>query len=190
MHNGRIQFANRSGQSLAGLIDVPEGGTRAWALFAHCFTCSKNLKAATHIVKALNDAGIAVMRFDFTGLGQSEGEFGATSFSSNVTDLVDAAGWLESEYAAPSILLGHSLGGTAVLRARFRRPSPSRRSARPRSRRTSSTCSVIPSTNSSVQAAPRSILAAGRSACSEPSSKTSRSTISWARSASYAVLSS
>lgn len=117
MHNGRIQFANRSGQSLAGLIDVPDGGTRAWALFAHCFTCSKNLKAATHIVKALNDAGIAVMRFDFTGLGQSEGEFGATSFSSNVTDLVDAAGWLESEYAAPSILLGHSLGGTAVLRA-------------------------------------------------------------------------
>lgn len=117
MQNGRIRFENRFGQSLAGLIDVPLGGTRAWALFAHCFTCSKNLKAAMHIVQALNDSGIAVMRFDFTGLGQSEGEFGETSFSSNVTDLVDAAGWLESEHAAPSVLLGHSLGGTAVLRA-------------------------------------------------------------------------
>lgn len=117
MQNRRIQFTNRSGHDLAGLIDVPPGGARAWALFAHCFTCSKNLKAATHIAQALNDAGIAVMRFDFTGLGQSEGEFAATSFSSNVSDLVDAARWLEQRYEAPKILLGHSLGGTAVLSA-------------------------------------------------------------------------
>ena len=123
MQNGRIRFTNRSGQNLAGLIDVPPAGARAWALFAHCFTCSKNLKAATHIVQSLNDAGIAVMRFDFTGLGQSEGEFGETSFSSNVTDLVDAARWLEAEHEAPSILLGHSLGGTAVLRAAGQIPS-------------------------------------------------------------------
>lgn len=123
MQNRRIQFTNQEGHTLAGLIDSPAGGARAWALFAHCFTCSKNLKAATHIAQALNDAGIAVMRFDFTGLGQSEGEFGETSFSSNVSDLVDAARWLESEYAAPAILLGHSLGGTAVLRAAREIPS-------------------------------------------------------------------
>ncbi len=123
MQNQRIQFTNRADQALAGLIDVPPGGARAWALFAHCFTCSKNLKAATNIVQSLNDAGIAVMRFDFTGLGQSEGEFGDTSFSSNVTDLVDAARWLEAEHEAPSILLGHSLGGTAVLRAASDVPS-------------------------------------------------------------------
>ena len=117
MQNRRIQFTNHAGHELAGLLDSPAGGARAWALFAHCFTCSKNLKAATHIVQALNDAGIGVMRFDFTGLGQSEGDFADTSFSSNVSDLVDAARWLEKEYVAPAILLGHSLGGTAVLRA-------------------------------------------------------------------------
>ena len=117
MHNQRINFSNRDGLSLAGLIDTPDSGAHAWALFAHCFTCSKNLKAATHIVQALNDAGIGVLRFDFTGLGQSEGDFAETSFSSNAADLVDAARWLETEYSAPAVLLGHSLGGTAVLRA-------------------------------------------------------------------------
>lgn len=123
MQNRRIQFTNEAGHTLAGLIDAPAGSARAWALFAHCFTCSKNLKAATHIAEALNDAGIGVLRFDFTGLGQSEGEFAETSFSSNVTDLVDAAKWLESEHDAPAILLGHSLGGTAVLRAAREIPS-------------------------------------------------------------------
>jgi putative redox protein len=117
MHNRRIHFTNRDGHKLAGLIDTPAAGARAWALFAHCFTCSKNLKAATHIVQALNDAGIAVMRFDFTGLGQSEGDFADTSFSSNASDLIDAARWLASEYSAPALLVGHSLGGTAALRA-------------------------------------------------------------------------
>ena len=123
MQNRRIQFTNHAGVKLAGLIDNPASETRAWALFAHCFTCSKNLKAATHIVQALNDAGIGVLRFDFTGLGQSEGDFADTSFSSNVSDLVDAARWLEREYEAPAILLGHSLGGTAVLRAAREIPS-------------------------------------------------------------------
>ena len=123
MQNRRIQFTNHAGLKLAGLIDNPASETRAWALFAHCFTCSKNLKAATHIVQALNDAGIGVLRFDFTGLGQSEGDFADTSFSSNVSDLVDAARWLEREYEAPAILLGHSLGGTAVLRAAREIPS-------------------------------------------------------------------
>ncbi|MEO1244917.1 MAG: bifunctional alpha/beta hydrolase/OsmC family protein [Pseudomonadota bacterium] len=117
MQTRQIQFDNQEGQALAGLIDLPSGPTRAWALFAHCFTCSKNLKAAKHLAQSLTDAGIAVLRFDFTGLGQSEGEFSETSFSSNVGDLLAAAAWLEKEHEAPALLLGHSLGGTAVLRA-------------------------------------------------------------------------
>ncbi len=117
MQSQRITFMNAEGHELAGLIDAPGGAVRAWALFAHCFTCSKNLKAASHITRALNNAGIGVMRFDFTGLGQSKGEFADTSFSSNVSDLVDAATWLEKHYQAPALLFGHSLGGTAVLRA-------------------------------------------------------------------------
>ncbi len=90
MASERVSFSNRKGETLAGLLDKPAGDVRAWALFAHCFTCSKNLKAATHLARALNARGIAVLRFDFTGLGQSEGEFGDTSFSSNVDDLLAA----------------------------------------------------------------------------------------------------
>ena len=90
---------------------------RAYALFAHCFTCSKESKAATFISEALTDAGIAVLRFDFTGLGGSEGDFANTTFSSNIADLVAAADWLKREHAAPAILVGHSLGGAAVLAA-------------------------------------------------------------------------
>jgi len=123
MNTRHIYFTNRAGHQLAGLLDLPARGPRAWALFAHCFTCSKNLKAGAHIASALNDAGIAVLRFDFTGLGQSEGEFADTSFSSNVEDLVDAADWLAEHHGAPSILVGHSLGGTAVLRAAEQVPS-------------------------------------------------------------------
>ena len=123
MKTQHIHFTNRADHRLAGLLDVPAGGAKAWALFAHCFTCSKNLKAAGNIARSLNDAGIAVLRFDFTGLGQSEGEFGETSFSSNVEDLVDAAAWLEKHHGAPAILVGHSLGGTAVLRAAGEIPS-------------------------------------------------------------------
>ncbi len=117
MQNLRVEFKNDEGQRLSGILDLPPTGPRAFALFAHCFTCSKNLRAATHISRAVADAGIAVLRFDFTGLGSSEGDFADTSFSSNVTDLLAAARFLEAEHAAPAILFGHSLGGTAVLAA-------------------------------------------------------------------------
>jgi pimeloyl-ACP methyl ester carboxylesterase len=112
-----IIFTNRSGQSLSGRLDLPEETPQAYALFAHCFTCSKNLKAVAHISKALNGEGIAVLRFDFTGLGESEGDFGDTNFSSNVSDLIDAANYLAQNHTAPRILIGHSLGGAAVLQA-------------------------------------------------------------------------
>ena len=123
MQSHKVSFPNADGNQLSGILDQPDGGARAFALFAHCFTCSKNLKAASHIAHALTDAGIAVLRFDFTGLGQSEGEFADTSFSSNVADLLAAVAWLESEHEAPAILFGHSLGGTAVLQAAHRVPS-------------------------------------------------------------------
>ena len=123
MQNIKINFQNESGQQLSGILDLPDGAPRAYALFAHCFTCSKNLKAATNITRAMADAGIAVLRFDFTGLGQSEGEFADTNFSSNVSDLLAAARFLETDYEPPSILVGHSLGGTAVLQAAADVPS-------------------------------------------------------------------
>lgn len=117
MRSQIVEFENKSGHKLSGILDLPDVPAVGYALFAHCFTCSKNLKAASNIASALNDAGIAVLRFDFTGLGQSEGEFADTNFSSNVTDLLAAADYLGREYEAPSILVGHSLGGTAVLQA-------------------------------------------------------------------------
>lgn len=117
MPNKNVVFENNSGHSLSGILDTPDTPPVAYALFAHCFTCSKNLKAAANIARALNDAGIAVLRFDFTGLGQSEGEFADTNFSSNVADLLAAVDFLGREHIAPSILIGHSLGGTAVLQA-------------------------------------------------------------------------
>lgn len=123
MLHHQVTFENEEGHELAGVLDMPDKSPRAWALFAHCFTGSKNLKATRHISRALNDSGIAVLRFDFTGLGESEGEFADTTFSSNVTDLVAAAGFLEREHRAPGLLVGHSLGGTAVLRAAAEIPS-------------------------------------------------------------------
>ena len=123
MQSKNVSFPNAEGEKLSGILDMPERAPRAFALFAHCFTCSKNLKAATNIARAMNDAGIAVLRFDFTGLGQSEGAFEDTSFSSNVADLLAAAAWLEKEHRAPEILFGHSLGGTAVLQAGASIPS-------------------------------------------------------------------
>jgi uncharacterized OsmC-like protein len=113
-----VRFENRSGDELTGTLHRPDvGEPRAFALFAHCFTCTRNIKAAVHIAEALSGAGIATLRFDFTGLGQSEGEFADTHFSSNVEDLVDAADFLREEYRAPEILVGHSLGGTTCLAA-------------------------------------------------------------------------
>ncbi len=126
MNTEKVTFENRDGVSLGGLIDWPadrHGGYEAIALFAHCFTCTKNLKAATNISRALNQQGIAVMRFDFTGLGDSDGDFAETTFSSNVSDIVDAAVWLQGYARAPDILIGHSLGGTAVLQAANEIPS-------------------------------------------------------------------
>src|SRR5438105_1742789 len=113
-----VSFPSAAGHALAARLDLPSAARpRAYALFAHCFTCSKESKASSFISEALTEAGIAVLRFDFTGLGNSEGEFANTSFSSNVADLVAAASWLEREHGAPAILVGHSLGGAAVLAA-------------------------------------------------------------------------
>ncbi|HEY2243019.1 MAG TPA: bifunctional alpha/beta hydrolase/OsmC family protein [Xanthobacteraceae bacterium] len=116
----RFDFANALGEKLAALLDRPDGPVRAVALFAHCFTCGKDNKAARLIAHGLTSQGIAVLRFDFTGLGSSEGEFANTTFSSNVDDLVAAADHLRTQIAAPAILIGHSLGGAAVLAAAHR----------------------------------------------------------------------
>ncbi len=123
MNTRQVHFDNADGDRLSGLIDLPSGVPRAYVLFAHCFTCSKNLKAAANIASALNDEGFAVLRFDFTGLGQSQGELADTSFSSNVADLLAAVEYLGREFEAPQILVGHSLGGTAVLQAASQVPS-------------------------------------------------------------------
>jgi uncharacterized OsmC-like protein/alpha-beta hydrolase superfamily lysophospholipase len=113
----RFDFPNAQGQNLAALLDRPAGDPRAYALFAHCFTCGKDVHAARRIAEGLTALGIAVLRFDFTGLGSSEGEFANTTFSSNVADLVAAANALRRAAGAPAILVGHSLGGAAVLAA-------------------------------------------------------------------------
>jgi len=124
MQSRRIRFPNSSGENLAARLDFPIDKTPvAFALFAHCFTCSKSLKAVGNIIRALNERGIAVLRFDFTGLGESEGEFADTNFSSNVEDLVSAADYLAGKYEAPKLLIGHSLGGAAVLKAASKIPS-------------------------------------------------------------------
>jgi putative redox protein len=108
-------FQNPQGESLSGLLEIPSGAVKSYALFAHCFTCSKDNPAAARIALALAERGIAVLRFDFTGLGNSKGDFSDTNFSSNLQDLLAAARYLEQQYAAPALLIGHSLGGSAVL---------------------------------------------------------------------------
>lgn len=108
-------FQNPLGESLSGLLEIPSGAIKSYALFAHCFTCSKDNPAAARIALALAERGIAVLRFDFTGLGSSKGDFSDTNFSSNLQDLLAAARYLEQQYAAPALLIGHSLGGSAVL---------------------------------------------------------------------------
>ncbi|MGI9422432.1 MAG: bifunctional alpha/beta hydrolase/OsmC family protein [Hyphomicrobiaceae bacterium] len=113
----RSTFKGHGGEELAARLDMPAGPIRGYALFAHCFTCSKDLFAARHISQSLAQQGLAVLRFDFTGLGSSQGEFANTNFSSNVRDLIAAADHLREAFAAPSILVGHSLGGAAVLAA-------------------------------------------------------------------------
>lgn len=120
----KLTFKNPEGQILAARLDLPiDGKPKAYALFAHCFTCTKNLIAVGHISRALNREGMAVLRFDFTGLGESEGDFAETNFSSNVADLTAAAEFLDREFEAPKMLIGHSLGGAAVLQAATHIPS-------------------------------------------------------------------
>jgi putative redox protein len=117
MPTERFQFTGSEGQQLAASLDLPEREPLGYALFAHCFTCGKDVLAAKRIAVALAAKGIAVLRFDFTGLGSSEGDFANSTFSSNVADLVLAANHLRETRKAPAILIGHSLGGAAILAA-------------------------------------------------------------------------
>lgn len=116
----RFEFAGHSGAALAARLDRPVRAPRAWALFAHCFTCTKDIAAARRIAARLSALGIGVVRFDFTGLGQSAGEFANTTFTSNVQDLVAAADNMRETLAAPQLLIGHSLGGAAAIAAAAR----------------------------------------------------------------------
>ncbi len=118
----KATFKGSGGHTLAARLDLPAGPVRAFALFAHCFTCTKDVLAARTIAAGLAEQGLGILRFDFTGLGASEGEFANTNFTSNVDDLVLAADYLRQNFAAPAILIGHSLGGAAVLVAAARIP--------------------------------------------------------------------
>lgn len=113
----KIEFPGHSGETLAARLDMPDGAPRAFALFAHCFTCSKDIFAASRVAAELSAQGFGVLRFDFTGLGASDGEFANTNFSSNVQDLMEAVAYLRDAHTGPSLLIGHSLGGAAVLAA-------------------------------------------------------------------------
>ena len=112
-----FDFTGSGGDRLAGLLQLPDGEPVAYALFAHCFTCGKDVRAAAQLARSLAELGIATLRFDFTGLGASAGEFARTTFTSNVQDLVAAADALRDRAAAPKLLIGHSLGGAAILAA-------------------------------------------------------------------------
>ncbi|MDG1944672.1 MAG: alpha/beta fold hydrolase [Halioglobus sp.] len=113
----KLEFSGTDGLKIAGLLETPDGAPRAFALFAHCFTCGKDVVAASRIARSLVARGYAVMRFDFTGLGGSDGDFANSNFSSNIADLIHAADYLREHYRAPALLIGHSLGGAAVLAA-------------------------------------------------------------------------
>jgi len=124
MISSKIKFTNAEGKALAAKIELPENKElKGFALFAHCFTCNKNLTAVRNIGRALTNHGIGVLRFDFTGLGESEGDFENTNFSSNVEDLISATQFLEQNYKSPDIIIGHSLGGAAVVFATCHIPS-------------------------------------------------------------------
>lgn len=110
----KVEFTSGK-HTLSGLLESPEFETKFYALFAHCFTCGKDIAAASRISRALVSKGIAVLRFDFTGLGNSDGDFANSNFSSNISDLIAAADFLRNNYQAPRLLIGHSLGGAAVL---------------------------------------------------------------------------
>ncbi len=111
----KVTIENRDGNQLAGILSYPVGQFRGSAVFAHCFTCSKDTLAASRVAQGLSERGIAVLRFDFTGLGQSDGDFGSSGFAGNLADLEDVVAWMGETYRAPEFLIGHSLGGAAVL---------------------------------------------------------------------------
>lgn len=115
MARKKLEFPGTDGLTIAGLLEIPEKNPQAFALFAHCFACGKDVVSASRIARALVARGYAVLRFDFTGLGSSDGDFANSNFSSNVEDLVHAADYLREHYRAPTLLIGHSLGGAAVL---------------------------------------------------------------------------
>lgn len=117
MPTEKLEFKNKKGVLLSAKLETPTEAPKAYAIFAHCFACSKDTLAASRISRALTKQGFAVLRFDFTGLGQSQGDFSDTSFTTNIHDLVDAAQYLSSNYEAPKLLIGHSLGGAAVIAA-------------------------------------------------------------------------
>lgn len=123
MRSERAEFVGSHGHLLAAKLDLPEEAPRAFALFAHCFTCTKDFHITSQISRGLTAHGIGVLRFDFTGLGNSEGDFANTNFSSNIADLLRAAAWLEAHHAAPALLVGHSLGGAAALATAGQLPS-------------------------------------------------------------------
>lgn len=118
----RLEFPGAYGDRIAARLECPEGNPLAYALFAHCFTCTKDYKAVVRISRSLAAGGLAVCRLDFTGLGESGGEFASTNFSSNLEDLLAAARFLRQRYEAPQLLIGHSLGGAAILAAATRIP--------------------------------------------------------------------
>lgn len=122
MPSSRVQFENSTGDMISGRLDLPEGDPHTFAIFAHCFTCSKDSLAASRVSKGLMERGIGVLRIDFTGLGESEGEFDSTSFGSNMQDLQDAAHWLQQHHSSAELLIGHSLGGAAVIGVANRLP--------------------------------------------------------------------
>ncbi|TLP80156.1 bifunctional alpha/beta hydrolase/OsmC family protein [Maribacter sp. ACAM166] len=124
MNLQKVTFNNKEGQVLEGRLELPvDRHPHNYVIFAHCFTCNKNLLAIKNIVKALTTNGFGVLRFDFTGLGESEGDFADTNFSGNVEDLVAAADYLHKKHTAPTLLIGHSLGGAAVIFAATKIPS-------------------------------------------------------------------
>lgn len=121
MKSEKLNFANHAGEEIAAVLELPEDEKPlAFAVFAHCFTCTKNINAAVNICRSLSRRRIAVLRFDFTGLGESDGEFAATTFTDNIDDIVAAGKFLHEAYQAPEILIGHSLGGAAALQAAAR----------------------------------------------------------------------
>lgn len=122
MQSETVRFKGSTGGELSGRLDHPDGEVRGWAVFAHCFTCSKQSRASIRVSRRLAEHGIGVLRFDFTGLGDSDGDFSETSFSSNVADLVAAAEWMKATSRTPGLMIGHSLGGAAAIVAATRLP--------------------------------------------------------------------